>query len=453
MILYLLLFLPLPFVYWAWREANTARVSLLAALVPLVSLALALAAQGQSAGALKLDPVGLFFLCLADLIFALVALYSRSYFAAHDPYVRLFYPPLFAFLFATHGAYLSHNLGLLWIFVEAATLTSAFLVYHHRDRRALEATWKYLMLGSVGVGLGLIGVILVYAALGGNTLDWTEAKAIMSSVNPMPLKLAFAFLLIGFGTKVGLFPLHTWMPDAYAESPSPGAALLSSTLVNIAFYALMRYTSLLQDAGLAAFVHGFLLAFGLLSLLAAALFLMVQRDFKRMLAYSSVEHMGLAVYALGLGVPWIALLHTLFHSVIKTAAFLLAGNLVLAYGSKSIEAVGGAVRAWPATGWGFLLSVLALAGLPPFALFYSEFQALKLSAPFALIVYLVGLGLAFAGVLGPLSRMVFGEGKEPKTIPRPTVLVFVPWLVLLVALVLGLFPPVKWVKEIAEVLR
>jgi hydrogenase-4 component F len=412
-----------------------------------------MALQGQGSGLLKLDGVGLFYLGIADLIFALVALYSRSYFSAEDPHVGLFYPAFFALLFATHGAYLSHNLGLLWVFVEGATLAAALLVYHHRNRNALEATWKYLMLGSVGVALGLIGVILVYAALGGSTLEWGQAKAMISSVNPEPLKLAFAFLLIGFGSKVGLFPLHTWLPDAHSEAPSPGSALLSGTLLNIGFYALLRYTSLMEGAGLVVFAHGLLMVFGLLSLLAAALFMMVQRDFKRMLAYSSIEHMGLAVYALGLGVPWLALLHTLFHSIAKTAAFLLAGNLVLAYGSKMIAAIGGVARTWPATGWGFLLSVLALAGLPPFPLFYAEFQALKLSAPLPMLVYLLGLILAFVGVLGPLSRMGFGETLEAKAIPRPTVLVFVPWLLLLVALVLGLFPPVLWVQGIVGVLR
>lgn len=454
MVLYLLLFLPLPFVFWALRERNLAWISTLGFLVPLVSIPIALLAQGQAAGPLKLDGVGLVYLLLTDALFALVALYSRSYFGeSKDPHQYLFFPPFFAFLFAMHGAYLSHNLGLLWIFVEGSTLTSAFLVYHHRDKKALEATWKYLMLGSVGIALGLIGVILIYAVLGGATLDWGKAKELVQSVNPSGLKLAFAFLLIGFGTKVGLFPMHAWLPDAHSEAPSPGSALLSGTLLNVAFYALMRYESLMLSAGLGAFSLSLLLSFGLLSLIAAGLFIASQRDYKRLLAYSSVEHMGLAVYALGLGAPWLALLHTLFHSISKTAAFLLSGNLLLAYGSKDIARVAGVARVWPATGWGFVLAGAALAGLPPFPLFYAEFQALKLSAPLQMVIYLLGLALAFVGLLGPLTRIGFGSATPHGEIPKRAVLVVIPWLLLGLALALGLFPPEGWAKSITEVLR
>lgn len=452
--LWLLLLLPLASAAWAYREKNLNRLSLVAAGVPLVSLAIAVLGQGAKNGLLELDGVGFFYLVLADLIFTLVALYARGYWAAsHDTRAPAFFAPFFAFIFTTHGAYLTHNLGLMWIFVESSTLASAFLVYHHHNSRALEATWKYLMLGSVGIALGLIGVILVYAVLGGATLDWGEAKGLIGGVNPAGLKLAFAFLLIGFGTKVGLFPMHAWLPDAHSESPSPGSALLSGTLLNVAFYALVRYTSLLESAGLGSYVHKLLLGFGLASVFAAALFLIAQKDYKRLLAYSSMEHMGLGVYALGLGAPWLALLHTLFHSLCKTAAFLSAGNLSLAFGSTDIDKASGSARSWPAAGFAFVLAGLALAGLPPFPLFFAEFQALLLSPAALMPFYLLGLGLAFAGLAGAITQIGFGTPSALQVLPRARILVWVPAALLLLALVLGVLPPAEWAKNIAEVLR
>ncbi|MER3481086.1 MAG: hydrogenase [Meiothermus sp.] len=458
--LYLLLFLPLLPALYALREREVGRLASSTAGGAVVSLGLSLLAQNQLAGPLRLDGVGLFYLLLTDLLFALVALYAWAYFqAAKDgdgplsPAWR-FYAAANLFLFAMHGAYLAHNLGLLWIFVEGSTLASALLVYHQGGARALEATWKYLLLSSVGIALGLIGVILVYALLGGATLDWQEARGLVRRADPAQLQLAFAFLLVGFGTKVGLFPLQAWLPDAHSEAPSPASALMSGTLLNVAFYALLRYAALLGSAGLFGFTAGLLQGFGLASLLAAGLFLFVQRDYKRLLAYSSMEHMGLAVYGLGLGVPWLAMLHTLFHSLTKTAAFLTAGNLLLAYQSKLIARVGGVYQAWPATAGLWVLSLLALAGLPPFGLFYTEFQALFRSSPLSMGLYLLGLVGAFAGLLWPMSRMAFGEG-HAEVIPSlrsGAALVLAPAALVALALVLGLFPPVGVVERLAEVL-
>jgi len=452
-VLFVLLFLPLPFSLYALRDKNLRRLSLLGAAVPLVSIVLALLGYGDRQAALHLDGVGLFYLVIADALFALVALYALAYFeTAGDARAASFFAPFFLFLFATHGAFLAHNLGLMWTFVEGSTLASALLVYHHRDAHALEATWKYLMLGSVGVALSLVGVILVYALLGGATLDWQRALELSAGADPARLKLAYAFLLIGFGTKVGLFPMHAWLPDAHSEAPSPGSALLSGTLLNVAFYALLRYTALMAPAGLAGFAHGLLLAFGLASLLAAGLFMFAQRDYKRLLAYSSMEHMGLAVYALGLGVPWLAMLHTLFHSLAKTAAFLSFGNVLLAYRTKSMARVGGLMQALPGTGALVTLSLVALAGLPPFALFYAEFQALWHSPPLLMVLYLAGLSAAFAAVVIPIGSMVFGTLIPPRSVPQKRALLAVPAFLLAVVVLLGLFPPTHEVRMLAEVL-
>jgi len=307
--------------------------------------------------------VGLFYLALTDFLYALVALFALGYFAREEAW-RFYWSGAF-FLTAVHGAYLAHNLGVLWVFVEGSTLASALLIYHRGGARALEATWKYLMLGSVGIALGLLGVILVYALVGGATLDWQEARAFMPGVRPEGLRVAFALLLVGFGTKVGLFPLQAWLPDAHAEAPGPASALLSGTLLNVAFYALLRYTALVEAAGLFPFASALLLAFGLASLLAGALFLFGQREYKRLLAYSSMEHMGLAVFALGLGLPWLALFHTLAHSLAKTLAFLASSAALKATHAKEIRQVGGLALAWPEVGVPLVLALAALGGLPP----------------------------------------------------------------------------------------
>ncbi|RTH41050.1 proton-conducting transporter transmembrane domain-containing protein, partial [Thermus scotoductus] len=332
--LYLLVLLPLV-VFLARKEAG--RLVRLSVLVPLFSFLLAPFLLGTAAGPFRLDGVGLFYLLLTDLIYALVALFARGYFAREEAW--RFYWAGALFLASAHGAYLAHNLGMLWVFVEGSTLASALLVYHKGGARPLEATWKYLMLGSVGIAMGLIGVILVYALVGGATLDWGEVRSLVGEADPEGLKVAFALLLVGFGTKVGLFPLQAWLPDAHAEAPGPASALLSGTLLNVAFYALLRYAAIMQAAGLFAFASSLLLTFGLLTLLFAALFLFGQKEYKRLLAYSSMEHMGLAVFALGLGLPWLALYHTLAHSLAKTLAFLGASGILSLTHAKEVGRV------------------------------------------------------------------------------------------------------------------
>ncbi|WP_267960879.1 proton-conducting transporter transmembrane domain-containing protein [Thermus caliditerrae] len=444
--LYGLLLLPL--LVFLGRRDKGALVRL-SVLLPILSALLAPLLLGQMAGPFRLDGVGLFYLMLTDLLFALIALFARGYFSEEEAW--RFYWAGGLFLGAAHGAYLAHNLGVLWIFVEGSTLASALLVYHKGGARALEATWKYLMLGSVGIALGLIGVILVYALLSGATLDWREARALVGSANPEGLKLAFALLLVGFGTKVGLFPLQAWLPDAHAEAPGPASALLSGTLLNVAFYALLRYTALMQAAGLFPFASGLLLAFGLLSLLAAGFFLYGQKEYKRLLAYSSMEHMGLAVFALGLGLPWLALFHTLAHSLAKTLAFLGASGILALSHAKEVGRVGGLFRSLPALGVPFVLALAALGGLPPFPLFFAEFKAVEAAMRYPLLAawYLVGLGLAFAGLLGPMTQMGFGPGRPWKAQGLD---LWALWLLLAVLFLLGVRPPVEVFQALEVVL-
>lgn len=444
--LYLLLFLP-ALVFLGGRRPE--RLAFLSQAVPLAAVLLSLALLGQAAGPLRLDAVGLFYLALTDLLYALVARFARGYFPREEAW--RFYGAGALFLLAAHGAYLAHNLGFLWVFVEGSTLASALLVYHTGGARALEATWKYLMLGSVGIAFGLLGVILVYALLRGATLDWGQARTLMATVDPNGFRVAYAFLLVGFGTKVGLFPLHTWLPDAHAEAPGPASALLSGTLLNVAFYALLRYTALAQAAGLFPFAQGLLLAFGLLSLLGAGLLLYGQKEYKRLLAYSSVEHMGLAVFALGLGLPWLALFHSLAHSLAKTLAFLGASGVYALTHAREVGRVGGLFLGMPALGVPLVLALAALGGLPPFPLFFAEVQAVAATWrwPALGLLYLLGLGLAFAGLLGPMTRMGFGPGQLPRSRPLAWGSL---WLLLGALVLLGLFPPVGLLKTLEGVL-
>lgn len=444
--LYLLVALPL-LTFLGRRDPKA--LPLLAAGGALLSAGVSWASLGLAEGPFRLDGVGLFYLLLTDGLFALVALFAQGYFPREEAW--RFYWSGALFLVAVHGAYLAHNLGVLWVFVEGSTLASALLIYHRGGARALEATWKYLMLGSVGIALGLLGVILLYALLGGATLDWAEARARMPGVNLEGLKVAFALLLVGFGTKVGLFPLQAWLPDAHAEAPGPASALLSGTLLNVAFHALLRYTALLEAAGLFPFAQKLLLAFGLLSLFGAALFLYGQKEYKRLLAYSSMEHMGLATLALGLGLPWLALFHTLAHSLAKTLAFLGASAVHKATHAKEVRQVGGLAFAWPGVGWPLVLALAALGGLPPFPLFFAEFQAAKaaLAVPWLGLAYLGGVGLAFLGLLGPMGQMGFGPGRPVR---REGGVLWPLWVLLAALLLLGAMPPVEVFKALGVVL-
>lgn len=444
--LYVILLLPL-LILLALRRPQA--LPSLSVALPLLALGLLPLGLHKASGPFRLDEVGAFFLALTDLIYVLTALAASAYFTKYQGEAWRFYAAGSLLLFTLHGAYLSYNLGFLWIFVEGSTLASALLVYHKGGARALEATWKYLLLGSVGIALGLLGVILIYTLLGGETLDWLEAKRRLSELQPAELKLAFAFLLIGFGTKVGLFPMQAWLPDAHAEAPSPASTLLSGTLLNVAFYALLRYAALMEAAGLGEFSRGFFLSFGLLTLLASALFLFGQTQYKRLLAYSSMEHMGLAVFALGLGAPWLALFHLTVHSLAKSAAFLSTSALLAAAHEHEIKKVGGLTGSWPTLGWAWVLSLLALGGLPPFGLFFAELQAVLLAPPWLAAGYLLGIGLAFAGLLPAIAQMGFGNPSPVQPFRFPWGAVFG---LLLLALLLGVLPPVEGFKALEVVL-
>jgi hydrogenase-4 component F len=346
-------------------------------------LALALrAVSGESpralGGWLAIDPPGRLVLLLLSVLFALCSFYAVGYLRhRRELSNRVFVPCILVFLGMTTLVVCSQHLGLMWVAVEAATLTTAPLIYFNRTPRSIEATWKYLLVGSVGIALALLGsFFLAYASLGQDaSLLFGDLMARADHMSRSWLRVAFILLLVGYGTKMGLAPMHTWKPDAYGEAPGVVGALLAGGLTNCAFLALVRVFRICEAAGEGPYAARLLVFFGLLSIAVAAVFVVGQRDFKRMLAYSSVEHMGILVLGVGLGGAGVfaALLHMLNNGLTKGVLFLSAANIHRAFDSKSIDEVSGAMRRVPLSGTLFLLGFFAITGSPPFGPFVSEF--------------------------------------------------------------------------------
>ncbi len=415
-------------------------------------------------GSLAADALTVWFLLLVSAISFLASLHSVGYLRGEKQEnggkerFRLYYVLWNLFTGTMLLVLLTRNLGIMWIAMEATTLASAFLVWYHDRPETLEAAWKYVLITSVGSLLALMGTFLVvFAAPGGATLDWAVLRRLASGMSPAVLRTGFLLALLGYGTKAGYAPMHTWLPDAHSQAPSPVSALLSGAEINVAVYAIMRFRALAL-AGLGpVFPSRLLLAFGLFSLGVAAFFLLVQKDYKRMFAYSSIEHMGIIAVGLSLGGP-LALLGTLWqvfnHGVAKAMVFLTSGNILLKYRTSNIGEVSGILRTMPFSGAILLLGGLALTGLPPFGPFLSEFTIF--SAAFAKHLFTVGIALVFlvtlalAGLLGWLNRMVFGP--PPDGVPGGEISWWttVPLgLGLILVLVPGLFWP-AWAQHLAR---
>ena len=366
---------------------------------------------------------------------------------------RLFYSMYQMFIGMLLLALSTNNLGVLWVAMEAATLATVLLVSVYRSPEGLEAAWKYFILCGVGIAQALFGTLLLYLAadrvIGGGegALLWTPLAAVKSQLEPNILALAFAFLVLGYGTKVGLVPIHNWLPDAHAEGPTPISAVLSGLLLNVALYAILR-GKVLADGALSTGLPGhIMLAFGLLSVLVAAFFLKRQRDAKRLFAYSSIEHMGLMTFSFGLGGPlanFAGLLHMVLHAITKSAIFFSIGHLTQAAGSQLIDDIRGAVRAMPGLSWCLMLGALAILGMPPFGVFASEFLILTSAihdAPWSVPLLMLALGVAFAAILARVQSMVFGDGNLDGSAlaARPNLLPIMAHLA--ISLMLGLYVP------------
>ncbi|PLX83753.1 MAG: hydrogenase 4 subunit F [Desulfuromonas sp.] len=415
-----------------WRRAGTLNLLICAAtFLTSLQLAFNVFSSGPLLSPGKLfyiDAFNVYLILLNALVGMTTAIFSGPYMAheveigrVDDKRMRLYYSMYQGFLLTMLVALSTNNLGLLWVSVEGATLATVLLVSLYRTPESIEAGWKYFLLCGVGIAQALFGTVLVYfaaeRALPGSedALLWSVLYQHAAALEPTVLTLAFVFLLVGYGTKIGLVPLHNWLPDAHSEGPTPMSAILSGLLLNIALYAVVRFKMLVDPALGSDLAGRMMMGFGLLSFTVAGMLLHRQRDVKRMFSYSSIEHMGLMTFAFGIGGPLAtfgALLHMIVHSLTKSAIFVTVGHAAHVAGTQSIDRIRGLIRTQPAVGWSFLIGTVAIAGFPPFGVFTSEFllfTATIKSWPWLVIPLLCGLGVAFAGLFRHLQPMVFGE--------------------------------------------
>ncbi|MBL8690106.1 MAG: hydrogenase 4 subunit F [Rhodospirillaceae bacterium] len=416
------------------------------------------------------DDFNIYLIVLTSFVAFTAAWFSAGY-IAHEvgsgrltpTYLRFYHAMYQVLSFAMLLALIANNIGVMWAAIELATLTTVVMVSLYRSRAALEAAWKYFILGSVGIALALFGTILVYLAAqkamgpGMDALTWSQLYAEAPNFEPELLNLAFVFLLIGYGTKTGLVPLHAWLPDAHAEGPTPISAVLSGLLLNVALYAIVRFKMLLTANGDALAPGPLLIAMGLASLFTAALMLYRRRDIKRLFAYSSIEHMGVITFAFGMGGPlanFAGLLHMALHSLTKSAIFYAVGLASQARGSQQIDQIKGLTASHPALGWALVAGTVAISGLPPFGLFMSEFLLITSTfprAPILGVLLLLGLLIAFGGLMLRLHGIAFGEADGDR---RPLTGSLLPvYAHLILILIAGIFLPgplVAWFQSVAE---
>ena len=418
------------------------------------------------------DPFNVFLVALTAFVGFTTSLFSRPYMRIEHEHgrltparLRLYHSMFQVFNFTMLLALLTNNMGILWVALEAATLATVLLVSLYRTPASLEAAWKYFILCGVGIAQALFGTILLYFAaeklLGveGGALLWTELNAVKGQLEPTVLSLAFVFLLVGYGTKVGLVPLHNWLPDAHAEGPTPVSAVLSGLLLNVALYAVVRCKVLVDGSLQTSFAKGLMMGFGMLSVVVSAFLLSRQKDIKRLFAYSSIEHMGIITFAFGMGGPianFAGLLHMTVHSLTKSAIFFAVGHAAQKTGTQLMDGIRGLITISPAIGWGLVLGTLAILGMPPFGVFASEFLILTTAMheqPWATPLLLLSLGVAFAAVFSKVQPMVFGETTAKQLPHRPMMApVFVH---MAIVLMLGLWIPrflADWYRQAARLI-
>jgi hydrogenase-4 component F len=451
----------------------TARLNVLATLATLIAaLSLFFTERPEPGPYLLVDDLNVVFLALTTFVAFTTSIFSASY-IAHEiatgrltrVYLRFYHATYQLLMFGMNLALLANNIGIMWVAIELATLTTVLMVGVYRTHEALEAAWKYFILGSVGIGLALFGTVLVYVATqpvvgeGLNAMVWTTLVERAGEIDPGLLDVAFVFLLLGYGTKVGLVPLHAWLPDAHAEGPTPISAVLSGLLLNVALHAVLRFKILLAGAPAAISPGPLMVTLGLVSLVFAGFMLYRRRDIKRMFAYSSIEHMGIITFAFGMGGPlanFAGLLHMVMHSLTKSAIFFVVGHIAQVKGTQKIADIRGLTVSHPALGWALVLGVVAIAGMPPLGIFMSEF--LVVSSTFArqplLAVPLVsGLLVGFGALFLRLTGLAFGE---PSAGSAPDEASYVPIYVhLALVLVAGVYLPptlVAWFQNVAGLL-
>jgi len=426
-----------------------------------------------------IDDFNIYLVVLTAFVGFTSAVFSAAYILRETKGRRLsaghlrFYHAMYqAFSFTMLLALVANNIGVMWVAVEAATLTTVLMVSLYRTRAAIEAAWKYFVLCSVGIGLALFGTILVYLAAqpvmgdGPDAMAWTLLIGRAHAFQPDLLNLAFVFVLVGYGTKVGLAPMHAWLPDAHAEGPTPISAVLSGLLLNVALYALLRFKMLISANGHTLTPGPLMIMMGLSSLFLSAFMLYRRGDIKRLFAYSSIEHMGVITFAFGMGgavANFAGLLHMTMHSLTKSAIFFAVGIITQNEGTKRIDEIRGLTARHPFLGWAFLLAVLSIAGLPPMGVFMSEFLVVSSTfarEPLLALPLAVGLLLAFGALVSRVQGMAFGIPADVKGYGTPTtaasLLSYAPLTAhLALVLVAGLYLPgplVAWFQAVAKLL-
>jgi hydrogenase-4 component F len=453
--------------YWL-----TARLNVLAALFTFVAALSLLVVRPAPTAYLFVDDLNIVFIVLSTFVGFTTSAFSASY-IAHEleigrltrQYLRFYHAMYQTLMFSMNLGLLANNIGLMWVAIELATLTTVLMVGIYRTHEALEAAWKYFILGSVGIALALFGTILVYMAArpvigeGHDAMVWTALVEKAAGFSPELLNVAFVFLMLGYGTKVGLAPLHAWLADAHAEGPTPISAVLSGLLLNVALYALLRF-KILMTANTAAFAPGpLMVTLGLVSLIFAGFMLYRRRDIKRMFAYSSIEHMGLITFAFGMGGPlanFAGLMHMTMHSLTKSAIFYAVGHISQAKGTQKIAEIRGLTESHPVLGWGLVLGVVAIAGLPPTGIFMSEFLIVSSTfarQPLLALLVVFGLLIAFGALLLRLNEIAFGK---PIGSSAPVEASYVPLFAHLgLVLAAGIYLPaplVAWFQGVARLL-
>ena len=457
----------------AWPNyRTTARLNIVATSLSLLCALSLFFVRPEPDAYLFIDDLNGTFIVLTTFVGFTTSIFSASY-IDHEletgrltpPFVRFYHAMYQVLMLAMNLALIANNIGLMWVAIEIATLTTVLMVGIYRTHEALEAAWKYFILGSVGIALALFGTILVYMAArpvigeGLPAMEWTVLVTRAGAFDAALLDVAFVFLLLGYGTKIGLAPLHAWLPDAHAEGPTPVSAVLSGLLLNVALYALLRFKMLLA-ANPAALAPGpLMVTLGLISLVFAAFMLFRRRDIKRMFAYSSIEHMGIITFAFGMGGPlanFAGLLHMTMHSLTKSAIFFAVGHIAQVKGTQRIADMGGLTETHPLLGWGLILGVIAIAGLPPLGIFMSEFLLVSSTfarAPVLALILVFGILVALAALFLRLNSIAFGEPRGPTTKSEAS---YAPMFIhLAFVLVAGIYMPpalVVWFQNVARLL-
>ncbi len=450
----------------------SARLNVVASFLTLVSALSLFVYAPEPDSYFLIDDLNIVFIVLNTFVGFTTSVFSASY-IAHEleigrltpSYLRFYHAMYQIMMFGMNLALVANNIGLMWVAIELATLATVLMVGIYRTHEALEAAWKYFILGSVGIAFALFGTILVYMAAqpvvgeGLQAMVWTVLIQRVAAFDPALLNVAFIFLLLGYGTKVGLAPLHAWLPDAHAEGPTPISAVLSGLLLNVALYAVLRFKMLLA-ANPAAIAPGpLMVTLGLVSVVFAAFMLYRRRDIKRMFAYSSIEHMGIIVFAFGMGGPlanFAGLLQMTMHSLTKSAIFFAVGHISQVKGTQKIAEIKGLTESHPILGWGLVLGVVSIAGLPPLGIFMSEFLVVSSTfsrAPLLAIPLVTGLLVAFGALLLRLNGFAFGEPTGSKA---PVEASYVPMFAhLALVFAAGIYLPpalVVWFQTVASML-